>query len=133
MTSAPPDDETAARPPGRRFPHSVFGRGDEPDVRFSLANERTFLAWTRTSLALLAGGVALEVLGLDLQPHLRLAASLLLIALGTLLPLMAWGEWAGTERALRLDRPLPQPPMGLVLAVGVVTAGVLVGLAVLLR
>lgn len=133
MTSAPPDDESAAQPSRRRFPSSVFTHGGEPDVRFSLANERTFLAWTRTSLALLAGGVALEVLGLDLQPHLRLAASLLLIALGTVLPLMAWWEWAGTERALRLDRPLPQPPMGLVLAIGVVIAGVLVALAVLLR
>ena len=27
------------------------------DYRFSLANERTFLAWTRTALALIAGGV----------------------------------------------------------------------------
>lgn len=30
----------------------------EPDYRFTLANERTFLAWIRTALALLAGGVA---------------------------------------------------------------------------
>lgn len=41
-----------------RFPRRVFGEGQEPDARFSLANERTFLAWIRTSMALLAGGVA---------------------------------------------------------------------------
>ena len=30
------------------------------DYRFLLANERTFLAWMRTALGLIAGGVALE-------------------------------------------------------------------------
>jgi putative membrane protein len=34
--------------------------GTEPDYRFTLANERTFLAWIRTALALLAGGVLLH-------------------------------------------------------------------------
>jgi len=43
-----------------RFPRWVYGAGDEPDARFSLANERTFLAWIRTSLALLAGSIAVE-------------------------------------------------------------------------
>jgi putative membrane protein len=40
-------------------PGSVFGRGDEPGPRFSLANERTALAWMRTSLALVGAGVAI--------------------------------------------------------------------------
>ena len=66
----------------RRFPASVYSRGTEPDARFTLANERTFLAWIRTALAFLAGGVALEVLGLDLHPGFRVAASLLLVAVG---------------------------------------------------
>ena len=30
------------------------------DYRFILANERTFLAWMRTALGLVAGGVALD-------------------------------------------------------------------------
>jgi uncharacterized membrane protein YidH (DUF202 family) len=56
--------------------------GSEPDPRFTLANERTFLAWIRTALALTAGGVALEALTVPLLPGLRLAASLLLLVLG---------------------------------------------------
>ena len=34
--------------------------GEEPDPRFTLANERTFLAWIRTALALVASGIGLE-------------------------------------------------------------------------
>lgn len=51
----------------RRFPDGLYKRGSEPDARFSLANERTFLAWIRTALALIAGGVALDARGLGLQ------------------------------------------------------------------
>ncbi len=35
---------------------------DPPDLRFVLANERTFLAWTRTALALIGAGLALTQL-----------------------------------------------------------------------
>ncbi|WP_283215114.1 DUF202 domain-containing protein [Pseudofrankia sp. DC12] len=46
----------AGRTGGGKPPvHTV---GTDPDYRFSLANERTFLAWIRTALALLAGGIA---------------------------------------------------------------------------
>ena len=34
--------------------------GEAPDYRFSLANERTFLAWIRTALGFLAAGVGLD-------------------------------------------------------------------------
>ncbi len=115
----------------RRFPRVVFGRGAEPDVRFSLANERTFLAWTRTALALIAGGVALEALALDMFAPLRLAASLVLIITGIALPVIAWFEWALVERRMRESRPLPHPPTGIVLAAAVVASGVLVLLAIL--
>ena len=116
----------------RRYPSSVYGVGREPDARFTLANERTFLAWIRTALALLAGGVALEALGLGLQPQLRLAASLVLIVAGLATPVQAWFGWAQAERALRLDRPLPSARLALPIGVAVVAAGVLVLLAVVL-
>ena len=117
----------------KRFPASVFGVGTEPDARFSLANERTFLAWIRTSLALLAGGVALEALGLGIHPGFRLAASLILLIAGLVTPLQAWFGWKRSERALRLGLPLPAAPLTLVLAVAVVTVGVLVFVGVLVR
>lgn len=116
----------------RRFPHSVYGVGGEPDVRFSLANERTFLAWVRTALALLAVGIALEALVLPIEPTLRLVAALLFIALGTVLPLQAWFGWMGAERAMREARPLPAPALAGPVAAGTLVAGVLlvVGLLV---
>ena len=109
-----------------RFPRSVYGVGAEPDPRFSLANERTFLAWIRTGLALLAGGVALEALALPLQPALRLAASVLLVVLGTATPVAAWFGWAADERAMRRARALAAPTLALPLAVGTALAGMLV-------
>ncbi len=41
----------------RRWPRRVYGVGVEPDPRFTFTNERTLLAWIRTSLALLATAV----------------------------------------------------------------------------
>lgn len=110
----------------RRFPRRVYRHGSEPDARFSLANERTFLAWLRTALAILAGGVALEALGLGLQPDFRRAASLLLILAGIATPIQAWIGWVRAERALRLHTPLPSAALALPLGVVIVVVGVLV-------
>lgn len=120
-------------PRDRRFPRGVYATGSEPDGRFSLANERTFLAWVRTALALLAGGVALEALDLPVEPHLRLAAAVLLVVLGVVAPAQAWFGWARTERALRERRPLPGPVLSGPLAIGVAVAGLLVLVGLLVR
>ncbi len=117
----------------RRFPRSVYGAGSEPDARFTLANERTFLAWIRTALALIAAGVALELLGLDLHAQLRLSASLVLVVAGVLTPALAWRSWTGTESALRRGEPLPSSLLGALLVATVTAAGLLVLLAILLR
>lgn len=116
----------------RRFPQAVFRHGSEPDARFTLANERTLLAWVRTALALIAGGVALEVLGLDLHPGLRLTASLVLLVMGIATPVLAWISWMRTERALRRGEPLPASILGATLAAGVVVSGVLLVFAMLI-
>lgn len=115
-----------------RFPQSVYRHGSEPDVRFTLANERTFLAWIRTALALIAGGVALEVLGLALHPGLRLAASLVLIVMGMITPALAWLGWQRSERALRLATPLPGSLLGAVTGVAVTGVAVTVSAALIL-
>ena len=115
-----------------RFPRWVYAHGAEPDPRFTLANERTFLARIRTALALVAGGVALEALTLPVQPGFRLAASVVLLALGVAVPLLAWLGWGTTEKALRCVRPLPESRIGVVLAVGTTAVAVLVLLGVVL-
>jgi putative membrane protein len=107
----------------RRWPRWVYGGGGEPDVRFSFANERTFLAWIRTALALLAAGVALEAVPLEIAGWLQASLAGLFIVLGVACAVAAWVRWARAERALRNDEPLPASHFALVLAVVVVLAG----------
>lgn len=117
----------------RRYPRRVYGVGVEPDARFTLANERTFLAWIRTALALIAAGVALEAFALPIAPGFRLGASLLLIGLGVLAPVQAWFGWMMVERSLRQDRPLPAPGLAGPIGIGVAIAGLLLAGGLLLR
>lgn len=118
--------------PPRRYPRRVYGIGEEPDPRFSLANERTFLAWIRTSLAFVAAGVALEALELPVNPELRLAAALVFIALGLLAIVQAWVGWALTERSLRLHRALPGPSVAVLVTLGLGAATLLIVVGMLL-
>lgn len=117
----------------RRFPAAVYGHGDEPDPRFTLANERTFLAWIRTALALVAGGVAVDAVRLPLPAAIRIAVVLVLLVLGLVVPVLAWVNWAATERALRLGRPLPGSVVTLPLAIGVLVVAGLVCAGSVLR
>lgn len=82
--------------------------GREPDYRFSLANERTFLAWIRTALSLLAGGVFLEQFATKLQPYAAVVAlAVLLAALSAVLCGVAYHRWKGNEIAMRNGAALP--------------------------
>lgn len=115
-----------------RLPRSLYEVGSEPDPRYSLANERTFLAWIGASLALLAAGVALDVLAQGMLPELRLAASLVLVVSGVAAPVQAWFGWVAAERAMRLRRPLPAPVFAAPIAIAVVVAGALIAIGFLL-
>jgi putative membrane protein len=91
-----------------QHPAEIARLGEQPDYRFTLANERTFLAWIRTALALLAGGVAV----IQLVPNFELPAGrhllgIPLVLLSIAVSLSAYRHWAIGERAMRLNRPLP--------------------------
>ncbi|HEY0211596.1 YidH family protein [Acerihabitans sp.] len=83
-------------------------RGKNPDYRFSLANERTFLAWIRTALAFLAGSIAIDQLTPDFAlPAIRVMLAILLAIGGGAMALVALRRWAENEQAMRLEAPLP--------------------------
>lgn len=93
-----------------RFARSVFPDGEEPDPRFTLANERTFLAWTRTSLAFLAGGIAFEAFQISgLSDTVRTTIAVFIIAVGMIIAAGAAVRWMNVERAMRKQKPLPVP------------------------
>ncbi|MGW5053381.1 YidH family protein [Actinokineospora sp. NPDC004072] len=85
--------------------------GSEPDYRFTLANERTFLAWVRTSLALVAAGVAVaEYLpGLG-PPWVRTSIGVVLVVFGAVLAGLSHRRWRRAQAAIRAGRPLPSAP-----------------------
>lgn len=101
-------------------PRMIREAGHDPDARFSMANERTFLAWIRTSLALLAGGVAVIQLvpGFSV-PGARYILGIALIVLSIVLAASSYRHWALSERAMRLGRPLPPSPLPRILGAGV--------------
>ncbi|MEX3505577.1 YidH family protein [Corynebacterium sp. LK2510] len=114
------------------FTRAVFPDGEDPDPRFTLANERTFLAWTRTSLAFLAGGIALEALAVPgIHPELRTTAAAVVILLSVAISLGAAVRWVHVERALRHGRPLPAPAIVPVLGAGIAIAALIVFLGLL--
>ncbi|WP_434533217.1 YidH family protein [Amycolatopsis carbonis] len=106
----PPHDE-----PPSIGPHSG---GTEPDYRFTLANERTFLAWLRTALGLLAGGVAVH----QLVPRPVAMSSVLAglcVVLAAILAAGAYPRWRHVQIAMRAGQPLARSSMILVLTAGV--------------
>ena len=103
------EEMSRQRPSGLRPSRSALRDvGVDPDYRFTLANERTFLAWIRTALALMAGGVAI----IELVPSFGLsgarhAIGLVLVALGGILAAGSYRHWEGNERAMRMGQRLP--------------------------
>ncbi|MFC8179652.1 YidH family protein [Rhodococcus sp. NPDC057297] len=92
--------------------------GVDPDPRFTLANERTFLAWMRTSTAFIASGLGVEAFGGDvLASSVRIALAALLLLTGAVTATVAFVHWIRAERALRLGRSLPMPWMAPVVGV----------------
>ncbi|AKN16773.1 transmembrane protein [Mycobacterium haemophilum DSM 44634] len=98
----------------------------EPDYRFTLANERTFLAWQRTSLGLLAAAVALVQLVPELTvPGARRVLGVGLAVLATLTSGMGLLRWRQADRAMRRGLPLPRHPTPGYLALGLSLVGII--------
>lgn len=82
--------------------------GEAPDYRFSLANERTFLAWIRTALGFLAAGVGLDQLAPDFAtPLIREILALLLCLFAGGMAIYGYLRWLNNEKAMRLKQDLP--------------------------
>ena len=97
--------------------------GEAPDYRFTLANERTFLAWIRTALAMMAAGIA--VVQFVPGPELvRYALGLLLVLLGGVLAGVSYAHWESNERAMRLGERLPRSPIPRLVAATLTLASV---------
>jgi putative membrane protein len=101
----------------RLVPEDPRRVGDEPDYRFTLANERTVLAWIRTALALAAGGLgAVSLLRDELAGAEALGIALL--ALSFLTAATAYRRWALAETSMRLQEPLPPSRLPALMAIG---------------
>ncbi len=113
---------------GTRSPRAVFDAGEEPDPLYTLANERTYLAWLRLAVTLLAAAVAVDRLFLERPRYGSEAIALGLVTVAVGACGVGVRRWWVTERALRLRHPLPgfaSPLLG-ALAVLLVVAGVVV-------
>lgn len=113
---------------GSRTPHAVYDTGEEPDPLYTLANERTYLAWLRLSLTLLAAAVAVDRLLLERRAVESQVLALVLVGIAVAACGLGVRRWWSTEHALRMRQPLPgfgAPLLGFV-AVALVGAGVVV-------
>lgn len=103
-----------------------YEEGSDPDYRFSLANERTYLAWIRTALAVLAGSLMLRQFITDLQP--RWLVVLIAAALAVLTAVLGGGayfRWRSNEHAMRLAASLPRPALVALLSAMIAVLGVI--------
>ena len=107
--------------------------GTEPDPRFTFANERTFLAWSRTALALVVAGLGVVQLLPPFPgvPWGRHVLGVPLIVFGAVVALTAYREWTASQRAMRHEQPLPRSYMPVIMTAIIATMAVVAAVVVL--
>jgi putative membrane protein len=115
-------------------PRGPADDGTEPDPRFTFANERTFLAWSRTALALVVAGLGVVQLLPPFPgvPWGRHVLGVPLIVFGAVVAVAAYSEWVRSQRALRHGQPLPRSVMPQLLAAVVTVIAVIAAVVVLI-
>jgi putative membrane protein len=106
----------------------------EPDPRFTMANERTFLAWNRTALALIAAGLGVVQLlppfpGVPFGRHI---VGVPLIVLGAVIAAAAYRDLKRNQTAMRRGEPLPRSVLPRLLSATIVGVAALAAVVVLL-
>ncbi|WP_152347741.1 YidH family protein [Brevibacterium sp. CFH 10365] len=103
-------DDNSSQDSRSRLARRVFPDGVDPDPRFTLANERTFLSWIRTALAFIGGGIAVEAFTSEIfTAGLRATLSIVLMVIGFILAAGAAVRWYRIESAMRRKTSLPLP------------------------
>jgi putative membrane protein len=107
----------------------------ETDYRFTLANERTFLAWVRTALALLGASIVIGELSASSRPHGWDLTVLAVICTATaaLISLTAFSRWRRVQDAIRRHEPLPAPTLTLRVTVVSIVFGAVACTAIVVR
>jgi putative membrane protein len=131
--SPPPGSDGGGTEPGGTEPGGTEPGGTEPDPRFTFANERTFLAWSRTALALVVAGLGVVQLLPPFPgvPWGRHVLGVPLIVFGAVVALAAYREWVISQRALRLGQPLARSVLPRLLAVVIAVMAVISAVVVL--
>jgi putative membrane protein len=114
-------------------PPDSGGDDTEPDPRYTFANERTFLAWSRTALALVVAGLGVVQLLPPFPgvPWGRHVLGVPLIVFGAVVAVTAYREWVRSQRSMRLGLPLARSVMPLLLAAVIATMAVISAVVIL--
>jgi putative membrane protein len=113
---------------------SSAGKETEPDARFTFANERTFLAYSRTALALVVAGLGIVQLLPPFPgvPWGRHVIGIPLIALGAVVASAGYVEWTRNQRALRRGEPVPKTALPAILTITITCVAVVSAVVLLM-